>query len=53
MPSAATRARPAMLELVRRQVLRQTTQVFHVDDKYVYFAAGPTAGDSTVVRVAK
>ncbi len=31
----------------------QTTMIFHVDDKYVYFGAGPTAGASTVVRVAK
>jgi hypothetical protein len=31
----------------------QATAIFHVDEKYVYFAAGPTAGASTVVRVAK
>lgn len=31
----------------------QATQVFHVDDKYVYFAAGAGFGDSTLVRVAK
>jgi hypothetical protein len=31
----------------------QATRVFHVDDKYVYFAAGPTGGASTLVRVAK
>ena len=31
----------------------QATQVFHADDKYVYFAAGAGFGDSTLVRVAK
>ena len=31
----------------------QATQVFHVDDKYVYMAADPGFGTSTVVRVAK
>jgi hypothetical protein len=31
----------------------QATQVFHVDSKYVYFAAGAGFGDSTLVRVAK
>jgi len=31
----------------------QATAIFYVDDTYVYFAAGPTAGSSTVVRVAK
>jgi hypothetical protein len=31
----------------------QATQVFHVDAKYVYFAAGSGFGDSTLVRVAK
>jgi hypothetical protein len=31
----------------------QATGIFHVDARYVYFAAGPAAGDSTVVRVAK
>jgi hypothetical protein len=31
----------------------QTTRIFHVDDKYVYFGAGPTSGASTLVRVAK
>jgi hypothetical protein len=31
----------------------QATRIFHVDDKYVYFAAGPTGGASTLVRVAK
>jgi hypothetical protein len=31
----------------------QATAVYHVDDKYVYFAAGITAGSSTLVRVAK
>jgi hypothetical protein len=31
----------------------QATAVYHVDEKYVYFAAGITAGNSTLVRVAK
>jgi hypothetical protein len=31
----------------------QAQQIFQVDAKYVYFAAGATAGDSTLVRVAK
>ena len=31
----------------------QATAVYYVDDKYVYFAAGPTAGSSVVARVAK
>jgi hypothetical protein len=31
----------------------QATAIFHVDDTYVYFAAGANAGASTVVRVAK
>ncbi len=31
----------------------QATQIFHADDKYVYFAAGSGFGDSTLVRVAK
>jgi hypothetical protein len=31
----------------------QATRIFHVDAKYVYFSAGPTAGASTLVRVAK
>ncbi len=31
----------------------QATQIYYVDDKYVYFAAGSSAGSSTVVRVAK
>ena len=31
----------------------QATQIFHVDDKYVYFAAGAGFGQSTLVRVAK
>lgn len=31
----------------------QATRVFHVDDTYVDFAAGPTGGASTLVRVAK
>jgi hypothetical protein len=31
----------------------QATAVYHVDDTYVYFAAGITAGNSTLVRVAK
>jgi hypothetical protein len=31
----------------------QATAVYHADDKYVYFAAGMTSGDSTLVRVAK
>jgi hypothetical protein len=31
----------------------QATLIFHVDDKYVYFAAGAGFGDSTLVRVAK
>jgi hypothetical protein len=31
----------------------QATRVFYVDDSYVYFAAGPTGGASTLVRVAK
>jgi hypothetical protein len=31
----------------------QANAIFHVDDKYVYFAAGATAGASTLVRVAK
>ena len=31
----------------------QATAIYYVDDQYVYFAAGPTAGVSTLVRVAK
>ena len=31
----------------------QATAIFHVDDKYVYFAAGAGFGQSTLVRVAK
>jgi hypothetical protein len=31
----------------------QATQVYGVDDKYVYFAAGLTGGNSQLVRVAK
>jgi hypothetical protein len=31
----------------------QATAVYHVDDKYVYVAAGITAGNSTLVRIAK
>lgn len=31
----------------------QATAIHHVDDKYVYFAAGSSAGSSVVVRVAK
>ncbi len=31
----------------------QATAIFHVDDQYVYFAAGPGFGFSTLVRVAK
>lgn len=31
----------------------QATQIFHVNEKYVYFAAGAGFGDSTLVRVAK
>jgi hypothetical protein len=31
----------------------QATAVYFVDDQYVYFAAGATGGDSTLVRVAK
>jgi hypothetical protein len=31
----------------------QATAVYFVDDQYVYFAAGPNGGDSTLVRVAK
>ena len=31
----------------------QATAVYFADDRYVYFAAGPNGGDSTLVRVAK
>lgn len=31
----------------------QATALLFVDEQYVYFTAGPTAGSSTVVRVAK
>lgn len=31
----------------------QATLIFHVDDKFVYFAAGAGFGQSTLVRVAK
>lgn len=31
----------------------QATAIYYVDDTYVYFAAGATAGSSVVVRVAK
>ena len=31
----------------------QATAVYYVDDKYVYFAAGPNGGASVVARVAK
>jgi len=31
----------------------QAQTIFHVDEKYVYFAAGPGFGESTLVRVAK
>lgn len=31
----------------------QATQIYYVDDTYVYFAAGANGGSSTVVRVAK
>jgi hypothetical protein len=31
----------------------QATEIHHVDQKYVYFSAGPGFGDSTLVRVAK
>ncbi len=31
----------------------QATQIFAVDGRYVYFVAGPTAGDSKIYRVAK
>lgn len=31
----------------------QATAIYGVDDKYVYFSAGPNGGDSWLVRVAK
>ncbi len=31
----------------------QATAIFHVNEKYVYFAADPGFGTSTLVRVAK
>jgi hypothetical protein len=44
---------PERLSIVIPANDTQATQLFHVDDRYIYLAAGPTAGASTLVRVAK
>jgi hypothetical protein len=50
---AVTGGTPEQLSPVVPAHDAQATQVFHADDKYVYFAAGLGFGDSTLVRVAK
>lgn len=44
---------PERLSVVVPANDQQTTELMHVDAKYVYFPGGPTAGDSKIYRVAK